>query len=99
MEPLIREAPTSSSGGGGGGRATRPAGRGLVQEVGGGPAEEGEVEVETVVEEVRGLPSLRIKPRVVISDSKKKEKDRQATTMPGIAIINRGRICSVYGKK
>jgi hypothetical protein len=65
--------------------------------------EEGE-EVDTVVEELRGLSRLRIKPRVVISDTPKhrlQEADQIVTPANAAAasssgIIERGRLCSTY---
>lgn len=68
--------------------------------------EDEEEEVDTVVEELRGLSHLRIKPRVVISDAKHKKTTGSpaevATVAPAAAssgIIERGRLCSVCATK
>jgi signal-transduction protein with cAMP-binding, CBS, and nucleotidyltransferase domain len=65
--------------------------------------DEKEEEVDTVVEELRGLSHLRIKPRVVISDAKHKKTTGSTAQVANVAptaassgIIERGRLCSVY---
>jgi len=70
-----------------------------------GGGEGGEEEVDTVIEEISGLSSLHIKPRVVISDSKTKTstaiqttqiKEREpSSSSEGNGLIDRRRLCSV----
>jgi len=73
-----------------------------------GGGEGGEEEVDTVIEEISGLSSLHIKPRVVISDSKTKTstaiqttqiKEREpSSSSEGNGLIDRRRLCSVYAE-